>query len=300
MVFFAYMASGPFAADVMVHKVSADGVLRESVLIPTPYSAMVHDFVITDGHVLIPVMPLTGSLDRAMAGGPPFAWEAEKGGFLGVLPRRAGATAADVRWFPMDPPFAFHFMNAFEDGSVFTIDACQFEHAPLFPTPDGKSTGRAKPILSRWRLDLNEAEPRVRFAHLDGIEAEFPQCDPRVVGQRYRHGWFTSPDGGLKSALVENENMYNTIGHYDHATGAEQRFSCGMASVSEAIFVPRAADAPEGEGYLLTVATSFETRTSSLYVFDAQRVADGPLAKAHLSHYVPAGFHGGWRAASGR
>ena len=82
---------------------------------------------------------------------------------------------------------------------------------------------------------------------IGNIEAEFPQCDPRVVGQRYRHGWYTAPDGGLKSALAENENMYNTIGHYDHATGVEQRFSCGKASVSEAIFVPRAADAPEGE-----------------------------------------------------
>ena len=66
---------------------------------------------------------------------------------------------------------------------------------------------------------------------------------------------------------------------------------------SEALFVPKSADSAEGEGYLLAVVTSFETRTSSLFIFDAMKVAQGPLAKVHLSHCVPAGFHGTWRPA---
>ena len=48
MLLFAYMATGPFAADVMVHKVNPEGILAESILLPTPYSSMVHDFVITE------------------------------------------------------------------------------------------------------------------------------------------------------------------------------------------------------------------------------------------------------------
>ena len=39
MVFFAYMASGPFAADVALHKVNAAGELTESHMITTPYPA---------------------------------------------------------------------------------------------------------------------------------------------------------------------------------------------------------------------------------------------------------------------
>ena len=133
MVFFAYMATGPFSADVMVHKVNPEGILTESTLIPTPYSAMVHDFVMTENYIIIPVMPITGSLERAMEGGPPFAWEPDKGVFLGVLPRHGGKTE-DVRWIEMDLGFAFHFMNAFDQDGVISIDACQFESAPLFPT----------------------------------------------------------------------------------------------------------------------------------------------------------------------
>ncbi len=67
--------------------------------------------------------------------------------------------------------------------------------------------------------------------------------------------------------------------------------------VSEAIFIPRTSDAAEGDGFLLTVETSLETRTSSLLIFDALKLTEGPLARVHLSHYVPAGFHGTWRPA---
>jgi carotenoid cleavage dioxygenase len=294
MVFFAYMATGPFSADVMVHKVNPEGILTESTLVPTPYSSMVHDFVMTENYIVIPIMPITGSLDRAMVGGPPFAWEPDKGVFLGILPRHGGKTE-DVRWIEMDISFAFHFMNAFDKDGVISVDACQFEAAPLFPTPDGESTGKSQPHLTRWTIDMNAQNPRATFKRLDEFEAEFPQCDPRFTGKPYRHGWYTSPDGQLRSTLTENDNFYNVIGHFDHQTGKPDRYSCGQALVSEAIFVPASAEAAEGEGYLLSVVTSYETRTSSLYIFNALNVSAGPLAKVHLSHRVPAGFHGGWR-----
>ena len=44
-----------------------------------PFSSMVHDFLVTRNHALFPILPLTGSLQRAMQGGPAFAWEPGKG-----------------------------------------------------------------------------------------------------------------------------------------------------------------------------------------------------------------------------
>ena len=64
---------------------------------------------------------------------------------------------------------------------------------------------------------------------------------------------------------------------------------------SEAIYVPRSADAAENEGYLLSVVTDLEKGASSLAILDAQNVSAGPLAMAELGHRVPIGFHGGWR-----
>ncbi|MGI9284236.1 MAG: carotenoid oxygenase family protein [Pseudomonadales bacterium] len=295
LIFFAYMASGPFASDVMVNKVDKNGVLTESIIIPTPYSSMVHDFVVTENYIVIPVMPIVGSLERAMEGGPPFAWEPEKGVHIGVLPRNGG-TAEDIRWLDMDLGFAFHFMNGYDKDDVITIDACQFKHVPLFPTADGEPTGKAPPHLTRWTIDLNSADARVEFQQIDEHKSEFPQCDPRYLGQQYRHGWYTSPDGQLASTVEEKGSFYNALGHYDHQTGQAERYSCGQGMPSEALFVPKSEYAAEGEGYLMSVVTSFETKNSSLYIFDALNITDGPLAIAHLSHCVPAGFHGFWRS----
>ncbi|MEH6581031.1 MAG: carotenoid oxygenase family protein [Halioglobus sp.] len=294
LVFFAYMSSGPFASDVAIHKVSPEGQLTESVVIPTPYSAMVHDFVITENYIVMPIMPISGSLERAMEGGAPFAWEPDLGVHVGILPRHGG-TAEDVRWLEMDLCFVFHFMNGFDKDGVITIDACQFDHAPLFPRADGEPAGPSQPFLTRWTADLNQDNPRVEFERISNNESEFPQCDPRYLGLPYQHGWYISPDGKFTTDLDENGLVYNTVGHIDHETGEEDCYSCGEAIVSESLFVPRNAEAAEGDGYLLTVVTSFETRTSSLYIFDALNISQGPLAKAHLSHYVPVGFHGTWR-----
>lgn len=294
MVFFAYMATGPFAPDVALHKVDANGILTQSIIIPTPYSSMVHDFVVTENFIIFPVMPISGSMERAMEGGPPFAWEPDKGVHLGVLPRNC-TSADEIRWIEMDLCFAFHFMNGFDEGGVITIDACQFEQAPLFPTPDGQPTGKATPYLTRWTLDMNAENPRGVFNRIDEHESEFPQCDPRNMGKPYRHGWYTSPNGEVPNPQLDSENVYNVVAHYDHETGKSDRYSCGRAMTSEALFVPKSESAPEGEGYLLSVVTSFETRTSSLFIFDALKVSAGPLAKVHLSHCVPAGFHGTWR-----
>jgi carotenoid cleavage dioxygenase-like enzyme len=296
MIFFAYMATGPFSEDVMLHKANAEGVLTESIHIPTPFSAMIHDFVVTENYIIVPVFPITGSLDRAMEGGPPFAWQPEKGVKIAVLPRNS-SSADDVKWFDMDEAFTFHFMNGFDRDGVITIDGSQFEHPPLFPTPDGKSTGPVQPFLNRWTLDLNAAEPRVEFERIDEFESEFPQCDGRYATKAYRHGWYATTDYTHKSGLEANDNYYNAVGHYDHKTRAADRYSFGASTVSEPLFVPKSADAAEGEGYLLTVTTDFETRTSALRILNAQDLASGPIASVHLSHYLPTGFHGAWRPA---
>ncbi|MEP5568622.1 MAG: carotenoid oxygenase family protein [Halioglobus sp.] len=296
MVFFAYMATGPFSEDVMVHKVNADGLLTQSIHIPTPYSAMVHDFVITENYIVVPIFPITGSLERAMEGGPPFAWEPSKGVHVAVLPRDA-QSADDIRWLEMDTCFAFHFMNAFDQDGVINVDVAQFTQAPLFPTPEGEATGETRSQLCRWSIDMNDPEARVESAALDTFELEFPQIDMRYAGQPYRHGWYTTTDGALKSSMEVNQNLYNTIGYWDHENNTTATYSCGQNMVSEALFVPRSDDAPEGDGYLLAVVIDFETRLSSLLIFNALDITAGPVAKAHLSHRVPPGFHGTWRPA---
>ncbi|CAH0990019.1 Lignostilbene-alpha,beta-dioxygenase isozyme III [Sinobacterium norvegicum] len=295
MVLFAYMATGPFAADLAVHKVNKEGLLTESVVIPTPYSAMVHDFVVTENHIVFAIFPLTGDLERAMVGKPPFAWEPEKGVKIGVLPRQ-GSSADNITWIDADIAFAFHFMNGFDHNGVITFDCCQSEHAPLFPDADGNMSELSPPYLTRWVIDTNADTPAAVFSKIDSYESEFPLCDSRYEMADYRYGFYLSPvDGSVRDG--GSDTYYNAIARYDHHDGSSERYGFGNAYVSEAVFVPKSEQAGEGDGYLLTVVTDNHSMKSKLCIMDAMDLTKGPVATAFLSHQIPVGFHGHWRQA---
>ena len=64
--------------------------------------------------------------------------------------------------------------------------------------------------------------------------------------------------------------------------------------VGEPIFVPRSAEAEEGDGYLLSIVFVGPENRSDLVLFDATSVDAGPRARARLDLRVPNGFHGNW------
>ena len=65
----------------------------------------------------------------------------------------------------------------------------------------------------------------------------------------------------------------------------------------EFVFVPRKADAAEGDGWMVGVVYRGAEDRSEFLVFDAQNVEAGPIATARMPRRVPFGFHGNWRQA---
>src|SRR6185436_16051647 len=114
-----------------------------------------HDFAVTRNWIVLPVFPLTSSMERAMGGKPPFAWEPDKGTHIAFIPRNG--TVADVKWVSAPPCYVFHPMNHYEteDGKI-VVDVMKFEVAPLFPLPDGTPPNHQLPFakLTRWTFGL--------------------------------------------------------------------------------------------------------------------------------------------------
>ena len=154
MVFFGYNAAGPLTPALSFGSVNASGVVTRFERFEAPYASMVHDFIVTENHLLFPILPITGSMERAMRGQPPYAWEPEKGAYVGVMKRNG--SAKDIVWFRAENCYVFHVMNAWEEGSRIIADVMQFEEAPLFTHPDGSPTDPAKSRarLCRWTFDL--------------------------------------------------------------------------------------------------------------------------------------------------
>ena len=291
MTWFAYSAGEtPLNATVSYGVTSATGEVVRRDDFEAPYSSMVHDFMVTDRHVMFPILPLTGSLERAMRGGPAFAWEPEKGAFVGVMARDAGMET--LRWFQTEACYVFHPMNAWEEGSKIFADVMEYPRAPLFPDADGARAENAPARLVRWTLDLAGDSVVIKRQPLDDMAGEFPRFDERRTGLAYRHGWFAANTGR------PGDLHFDAITHIDHASGKRAVYELPKGdAVGEPVFVPRSADAAEGDGFVLAVAYRGAEDRSDLMVFDAADVAAGPIAQAHAPRRVPFGFHGNWRSA---
>jgi carotenoid cleavage dioxygenase-like enzyme len=295
MMFFGYNASGPFTPTLSFGTVDLTGKLSRLDRFEAPYASMVHDFIVTANHVLFPVLPITGSMARAMAGAPPYAWEPDKGAYVGVMKRNGDVK--DIAWFRGESCYVFHVMNAWEDGNCIVADVMQFEEAPLFPHPDGRPTDPAKSRarLCRWSFDLTGNSDRFTQTYLDDLTGEFPRIDDRRAGLRNQHGWYAcaNPDTPVFGAL-------SGLAHVDGNGTRKGTFLLPDGdTLSEPVFVPRGADAGEGDGWLLTVVWRAATNCSDLAIFNATDVETGPAALVHLGHRVPDGFHGNWVGAGG-
>ncbi len=290
MLFFAYNADRQASNLMAFHVADREGKLLRSEFFEAPYPAMVHDFITTRDHVIFPIMPLTGCIERAMSGGPFYAWDPTKLSYIGVMPRNGSVT--EIRWFEGDPAYVFHPMNAYSEKDKIICDVCQYEEAPLFPHADESAPDpdKSRARLTRWTFDLGANTNTYKTERLDETVSEFPRLDERRTGLAYRHGYFAcSVNGGASG------NRYNGIGHIDHQKNSVKTFEMEENfAVSEPVFVARSPESAEGEGFLLTPVYDANIDKSFLMILDAENIEKGPLAKAMLDHRVPFGFHGNW------
>ncbi|WP_394778265.1 carotenoid oxygenase family protein [Undibacterium sp.] len=293
--FFAYSPDGPGTCGMLYGVIDGSGELVHLDSFDMPYASMVHDFMVTEKHVLFPVMPLTTSIERAMQGKPLFAWEGDKSSYVGILPH--APSTADMRWFKTDACHVFHCMNAWEEGDTITAYVMQSGVAPGLPNADG-APGDAEKMaarLCRWTFDLKSGNEHFEQVFLDDLTDEFPRIDDRYCGRRNRFGFYTCHADRRIRDEAESV-LYGTLACFDFETGRRQLYTLPDGDViSEPVFVPRSQDAEEADGWLLAVACRGKEQRSDLLIFEARHVNDGPIASVHLPCRIPFGFHGNWR-----
>ncbi len=283
MLFFGY---SPVPPHLQYHVVSAQGELTRTVDIDVPVPTMMHDFIVTDEHVIFLVCPATLRPENLLTDSP-VRWEPDLGTRIGVMPRSGGSD--DVLWLETEACYVFHPMNAYSDRQRVVADVVRYARVPLF---DGEETAdgleHATPAhLVRWTLDL--AAGTVRQSEIDDTAVEFPRLDERFAGQAYRHGYAAGRLG------TPGEGAFNAVLHYDLNSGVRRVHDLGRSSfTSEPVFVPGHDRTAEGDGYLLAVVYREEENRSDLIVLDAGNVGAEPIAIARLPHRVPYGFHGNW------
>jgi carotenoid cleavage dioxygenase-like enzyme len=296
MLFFGYMAKGPGSPDIAYNVIDKSGRLTKAEMFKAPFASMVHDFAITDRHVIFPIFPATIDVERIMKGGPIIAWDPDKGSHIGIMPRNGSTT--QIRWFKGPASYVYHPLNAFSDGDKVVLDVMVYPRVPLFPNADGSRAGTdladAPAHLARWTFDLAGNTDSYKEEQLDDLAAEFPRVDDRWAGLKHRHGF-----AGAILGERERGSPFDSVAHYDLEKNSRKIWRAGKGSfVMEPVFAPRSETSPEGDGYVLTVVYRAAENRSDLVVLDAKNIEKGPVASAKLPVRVPFGFHGNWVAAA--
>jgi carotenoid cleavage dioxygenase len=290
MCAFGYAAKGLITKDMVYYEIGADGRKKKEVWFEIPYYCMMHDFGLTEDYAVFHVVPIVGSWERLQAGLPHFGFDTTKEIHVVVLPRRGDAK--DIKIFTAPNCFASHVMNAFNDGTKIHFDTPEAKNNmfPFFPDVHGAAFNplEAQSRLTRWTVDMDSNsgafEKRERLTDFVG---EFPRIDERYMTQPYRHGWLLEMGMGPGSRAA--------LGHLDHATGKVESWQAEPGKMlQEPCFIQKSANAAEGEGYIVQIQAHVEGGKSDLLLFEAQHVADGPLATIHVPFRMRFGLHGNW------
>jgi carotenoid cleavage dioxygenase len=260
--------------------------------IPVAAPVMMHDFIITEHHAVFLDSPIV--FDVANIGkGPMVQWRPENGTRIGVMPRHG--TAEEVRWFEIDPGHVQHFWNGWVEGNRIEFSGTRFEH-PEFgidaSTPlDESSVDNTPPYPARFWVDLDAGT--AGWEQTDDLGGDFARFNDDYDGVRSRFHYM--------SAVVDTERRlgdFDTIVRYDDATGDRQLWNAGPSGhVGESVFAADPQGAAEDDGWLLNAVYDDRTGLTDLCVLDAHDVAAGPIARVHLTHRMPFGFHANWFSA---
>ena len=285
MFSFAY---SPFPPYLRYFVIDPSGTLVHKVDLELPAPVMMHDFLITEEHVVFMDSPIVLNIGGG-SGGPVASWKPENGTRLGVMPRLGAA--ADLRWFDIDPCHVQHFWNAWCEGDRIEVRGTRWKQVDFGYESKGDATEVEPALPARFWIDL--AAGTAGWEHFDDMGGEMCRFNDDYNGVRSRYDYM----GAYTADRVELGG-FDALAAYDAETGARQVWDFGgEREVGEPVFAPDPSGSGEGDGWILCPAIDRSATHSELNVFEARRIDDGPVAVVRLPQWVPAGFHANWFAA---
>jgi carotenoid cleavage dioxygenase-like enzyme len=292
LLFFNYGTIEPY---LHFGTVDRNGVLTRYEPIDLPGPRLPHDMAFTENYAVLNDLPLFWDPELIARGLYASRFHRDIPSRLGVLPRHH---EGPIRWFEFDPTYVLHWVNAFEDGDEIVVDGffqgCpEPEGAPGNGPADRMFRFLAADVLGtrlhRWRMNL--VTGGTKEEDLSDRCTEFGMINGRHRGRPYRHTYATTnPPGWF---------LMNGIVHHDTRTGHvdEYRFPDGVYC-SETAVAPRVGSRDETDAYLVTLTVDTVTDRSDCAVFDATRLADGPIATVRLPERISSGTHAYWAPAA--
>jgi carotenoid cleavage dioxygenase-like enzyme len=292
LLFFNYATTAPY---LHFGTVDATGALTRYEPVELPGPRLPHDLAFSEHYAVLNDLPLFWDRDLLERGIYAARFHPDLPSRLGLLPRDG---SGPLRWYEFEPTYVLHWANAYEDGDEVVVDGfyqgCPEPKEPPAAGPADRTlrflaNEVLQTTLHRWRI--NTVTGVTKEEHLTDRFSEFGMINGRHRGRRHRHVFATvnQPGWFVMTGVV----------HHDTETGAleEYRFPDGVYC-SETAVAPRVGSVAEDDGYLVTITIDTNRDVSECWVFDATRLADGPVAVVALPERVSSGTHSFWAPAA--
>lgn len=287
-----YVADLGRRSTYRVHAVPDGEARRRTVAeVPVHRPAYMHSFGMTPNYVILAEFPLVVNPLRLALSGDAlienYRWRPDRGTRWIVVHRDAGEVVAEPTGEAM---FAFHHVNAYEDGDEVVVDLCAYPDATVLddqyldrirgPEPP-RPEAAARPTRVRVPLDGGDVHQEV----LADEAVELPRTHYRAVnGEPYRYAY------GVGHRHDPPQEFLNQLVKLDVEAGETWTWTEERTYPGEPVFVPRPDGQAEDDGLVLSVVFDAEADTSFLLALEADTFEEA--ARAETPHRVPFGFHG--------
>jgi carotenoid cleavage dioxygenase-like enzyme len=280
-------------SEYRFYRVPAETMVPEVVgHLPVAEPAYVHSFGLTERWFVLAEFPWTVNPVRLALSGRPYAenyrWKPDRGTRFILVDRETGSVRSPLQ---TDAFFAFHHVNAYEDGDELIVDASVYEDASivedLYLDRLRKRTPEHAAELRRFHLRPDAGT--VTHERLIEAPIELAQINYADHNARpYRYAWGVGEAGDWVDRIVRADVVQRTSTEW-HEPGCYP---------GEPVFVGRPDAAAEDDGVLLSVVLDGQRGTSFLLVLDAADLSE--LARAEVPHHIPFSFHGRFAASVGQ
>ncbi len=265
--------------------VSKSGELVSCEAIDVAGPRIPHDIAITPRFTVLLDLPLGWDVAALAAGKRRIGFDKAAPARIGIIPRHG--KGAEVRWFQIEPCYAYHTVNAYEEGPNVCLIGCAIDDPiPQKREESGNTTMLDNialvPILRKWTMNLETGA--VKQETLDDTPSEFPRTNEALQGQKIRFSYH--------GRLARRPSMmFDAVLKYDFVKGTHETIDVPAGwYAGEPSFAPRVNAKDEDDGYIVTAITN--ASDSEFWVVDAK--THQTAARVRLPRKIPIGFHSTW------
>jgi len=274
-----------------VHAVSGDTLRRTligSVKVKEP--AYMHSFGMTERYVVLAEFPrFFQPISLALKRAPYIAnskWKPEKGARFLLMDKQTGKVAGA---FQAEAFFAFHHVNAFEQGDAVVVDIAAYRDDAIIDKllldqlkgPEGGRMPRQE--LRRYRLPRGGSS--AEYEVLSDETIDLPRINyRRCNGNDYRFVY------GLGTRQDRPDDFINQLVKVDVRERRARVWFQDGCYPGEPVFVPAPDAKGEDDGVVLSVVLDASRSASFLLILAAGSFEEA--ARAEVPQHIPFGFHG--------